>query len=303
MTFYQLLKSGDYKSLQNQYSLAMRLKAAVRILARIRRFNNNYPPIIIYQMGKVGSSSIYHALKSIDIKNPLFHSHSLSDKGIKNALGYFEKAEGENSDVISTLEFNWALKEKIKCNPDVQVKIITLVREPIARNISDLFQNTTVIGDSVLNVKGALDVDAAIKWLNKYFQEYDHETAWDSAWYDMEIKELFGVDIYNEGFDKVNGMGRICRDNVDILLLRLEDLKNNYEYIFSEFLGIKEKVTMHYRNISANKPNSSKYKEVLNRFRLPRSVCDYMYEDRHIKHFYTESMIQDFKDKWSIGEP
>jgi len=301
MTFYQLLKSGDYKSLQNQYSWGMRLKTAVRIWARIRKFNDNYPPIIIYQMGKVGSSSIHHALKSIGIKNPLFHSHSLSDKGIKNSLEYFEKAEGENSGVLSTLDFNWALKEKIKCNSDVQVKIITLVREPIARNISDFFQNITVIGDSVLNVKGELDINAAIKWLNEYFQKYDHETAWDSTWYDMEIKELFGVDIYNESFDKVSGVGRICRGNVDILLLRLEDLKNNYEYIFSEFLGIKEKVTMHYRNIAANKPTSSKYNEVLDRFRLPRSVCEYMYEDRHIKHFYTESMMQDFIDKWSIG--
>ena len=40
------------------------------------------PPILVYQMGKVGSASVKHTLIQSKLKNPIFHIHQLTYEGI-----------------------------------------------------------------------------------------------------------------------------------------------------------------------------------------------------------------------------
>ena len=54
----------------------------------LRDFDAN-PPIIVYQMGKVGSSTVYRSLVNSYLKNPVYQVHFLSDEGIRNAEEYF----------------------------------------------------------------------------------------------------------------------------------------------------------------------------------------------------------------------
>jgi len=48
-----------------------------RVKLALQNFNK-LPPILIYQMGKVGSSAVYESLKKYGIQNPLHHVHFLS---------------------------------------------------------------------------------------------------------------------------------------------------------------------------------------------------------------------------------
>lgn len=52
----------------------------------IRSLNfRKQPPVLIYQMGKVGSTSIYKTLKRARIRYPIFHIHWFSKKGLYRA--------------------------------------------------------------------------------------------------------------------------------------------------------------------------------------------------------------------------
>jgi len=62
---------------------------------RFRNFNTN-PPILIYQMGKVGSTTILKSLKNAQIQNPVYHIHFLSSDGIRNAERYFKTLKGKH---------------------------------------------------------------------------------------------------------------------------------------------------------------------------------------------------------------
>jgi len=99
--------------------------------------------VLIYTMGKVGSSSIYQSLNSSDKFKP-YHIHSLNKKVllnlkqslIKNQLK-IEKHITESELILNSLS-----------DSDKEVKIITLVRDPISRNIAAYFQNLDYFNSS-----------------------------------------------------------------------------------------------------------------------------------------------------------
>lgn len=93
-------------------------------------------PILVFQMGKVGSSSVFESLKYLGLKNPIFHIHYLSPSGI-------EHVERSNSGQTPRhiLESRYLRNVLEKGHPGQKWKIVSLVREPITRNISAFFQN------------------------------------------------------------------------------------------------------------------------------------------------------------------
>ena len=110
------------------YNLAFRTK-------RHRgQFSN---PVLIYQMGKVASSSIFHSLKTTTDFNA-FHVHRLNPKHITRVReGHLQRGD---SPPIEDEEGLYLYENLIKpCR--TPIKIISLVREPISRNISAFFQN------------------------------------------------------------------------------------------------------------------------------------------------------------------
>jgi len=92
-------------------------------------------PIIVYQMGKVGSNSIKNSLISCDVK-PVFHVHAVNPSHIK-MITEEELANGRTPPDFwlgERLYVDVIRKGKI-------AKFITLVREPVSRNISAFFQS------------------------------------------------------------------------------------------------------------------------------------------------------------------
>lgn len=77
--------------------------------------------ILVYQPGKVASSSIKKALDKV-YKGPVVHLHS------------FERDHGEHS-------LNRERKNLRQKGDLPKVKIISLVRDPLSRNLSAFFQN------------------------------------------------------------------------------------------------------------------------------------------------------------------
>jgi len=84
----------------NVVDKARRMKGFYPIFEIVERFkikflhNKNEDPIIIYQMGKVGSSTIYQTLKKLKLKNSMYHVHILSDQNLDEAI---DRYRGYNS--------------------------------------------------------------------------------------------------------------------------------------------------------------------------------------------------------------
>ena len=105
-------------------------------------------PIIIYQMGKVGSSTILRSLRALDIDTPIFHTHTLTVEGRAHGeaifghkpQSYFPRSKHLLESEYLCKEIERSLKRKIG-----KWKVVTLVRDPIARNISSFWRNRSIV--------------------------------------------------------------------------------------------------------------------------------------------------------------
>lgn len=100
-------------------------------------------PVLVYQMGKVGSKTIEKSIKEnyaiAGIEVPVFHVHFLNDFEM-----WRQKALQERVDPTPTLlamEHGEMLRHQIDSRPLQNWNIVTLIRDPVARNVATLFQN------------------------------------------------------------------------------------------------------------------------------------------------------------------
>ena len=207
--------------------------------------------LLIYQMGKVGSTTLRASMDNIGIKSYHVHSFRYLSSYIPNAN---------------------------------QIKIITLVREPVSRTLSAIFQNPAdfpnydMSFDSIISrhlMEGRLLFD----------------------WFDHELKEYFGIDIYAHPFDKEKGYSIIKQGNVEVLAMKLEKL-NSLEQVISEFIGAPQFKLIN-ANIGNDKHYKYLYKNVKDAIIIPREIFDMYYKDNpKMDHFYSEDEKTDFLKYW-----
>lgn len=107
-------------------------------------------PIVIYQMGKVGSTTIVESLRRSVPERSIFHVHFLSTEGIKIEEDFYREHLSRIGAIHDHLLESWYLSEQFdKITSDEKYKIITLVREPIARNISAFSRRLNINLDTI----------------------------------------------------------------------------------------------------------------------------------------------------------
>jgi hypothetical protein len=254
--------------------------------------------ILVHQMGKVGSSAIVRSLEDLNLETPVFHTHSLNLQELNNRISrHLEALPNNFGDIFikghlrtSKLLVS-ALKKKSKRR---KWKIITLVREPISRNISAFFQNTTGYDNFIESIRnGLLDNELV---LDKFLNDYAHNSPLE--WLDLEIKDVFGLDLYQDDFPKSEGYKIYSAGSeFDIMVIRIEDLNHCHKKAFKEFLGI-ENFSLSKENISLNKEYSDIYHSFLKQVSIPSWYVDKMYSSKYFKHFYSDSEIENYRKKW-----
>ncbi len=110
-------------------------------------------PLLVYQMGKVGSATIVSSLKAatgVESRYSIYHIHWLSPERLIYEEELYKNARARyNGSALSAHRFYpgyvWSgqfLKRRIQNQPrKSKWTVITLVREPISRNVSSFFQN------------------------------------------------------------------------------------------------------------------------------------------------------------------
>ena len=278
---------------------------------QLQRSQRKHPgsPILIYQMGKVGSKSVERSLRALELDMPIYHPHFLTKDRIVEAE--IKRKKYFRTEKYSSLKRPWLyqfLRKKIKGGLDGKKwKIITLTREPIARNLSTFFENLD-IWVLTANKKWAiksdyyeicptiLDLDNIKKLENLFFKHINHNSPLE--FFDRELKSILGIDVYASKFPKSKGYKIYKNEKFDVLLIKLENLNECAEQAFKEFLNI-EKISLLNSNISSEKVYSLLYQKLKDNIKLPESYLAKMYCSKYMRHFYSEKEIKKFNLKWS----
>jgi len=204
---------------------------------------NDRPLALVFTMGKVGSSTVMNALNSIG-RNP--------DRGYAgniHQLAPFDRYE----------------------------KVITVVRDPAARNASLYFERG---GRGMTEFVKLFDHLEPLNWL----------TAWGI--------ELFGIDIMSKPFPRRKGW-QIYEDW--LLLIRTEDLSEKLPEAFAELFGVDplEVDSEHRAETVMTRKYGDEYQEFINNLKLPADILDEIYNSDFMNHFYYKKEIAEFRKRWS----
>lgn len=252
-----------------------------------------YSPIWVYQPGKVGSSTIFKSIR--DIGKKCIHTHDIP---YQMRLKYGEEGYSK-------------FKESIK---KINKKVIVTVRDPIGRDLSMFAYLTEFIYMGLIQEELSGDfVQSFYEYLGKYTGKYSDKTkagyTWkeyiaenfrygaEIDWFDLEIKELFGIDVFEEGFDKEQGYSIISGDNIEILVMQMEKV-NKLEGVIAEFIGDDFKIG------TLNEAKDFSYHYAYNQLKeqviIPQEYLDLYYgPESKLHHFYSDSDIEKFRKKWS----
>jgi hypothetical protein len=267
-----------------------RLECRYRMLVRSAVVRPR-PVVLVYQMGKVASSSVTQALRRVDGLR-VFQLHEMSPDGLRHLRAALRQG-GVPADWLETYVLCRALYRDI-VEAGRRAKVITLVREPVGRNISFYFQNL----DLLWQTADAHEKVGLIRLLEEYLDRFDHDDT--LVWFDLEFKAALGVDLYAHEFPHALGHLRLDAGPHEILVLR-SDLNDSVKAkCLAEFLEV-EGVTLVPENVSAQKPYADTHREFMRRVRLPEGYVDRMLDSKYARHFFSPEERDALRSKW-LGE-
>lgn len=220
--------------------------------------------ILIYQPGKVGSSSLYKSICERGI-NVLHCHHLLVDGKI--------------------------FKEDIKLwTKNKKIKIISMVRDPIARQISAMWQNIP----SIDRYSDEVDFNEIE---NYYFgRDFTND---EFEWFDRRINYLFNINVFDYAFSQENGYSIIEKDNIELLLIKVEKL-SNLEKVVGKFLELED-----FNIVNDNVANMKEYRFAYQQYKDGFCIPDYMLhkiymQNENVKFFYSYEERINMLKKWMI---
>jgi hypothetical protein len=270
--------------------------------ARLRRTRTSGArPILIYQMGKVGSRSVVDALRAMKLGRPVYHVHFLNRANLDRAERRLREAYGRRYNVNRwcLYESRFVLRHFID-RPAPGLTIISLVRDPVARNLSSFFQNVDRFIPNCAALYEAGRIGAAE--ITRAYLHGFHEHALPLTWFDEEMKAVFGIDVF--AGDAVRSHNdRVFayrRGGLDLLVLRTEDLDDVAPAALPEFLRI-DTFTPRRANAASEKRYHRVYADVAEGLRLPETYLDAMYGSQYARFFYTAAEVERFRARWARG--
>jgi hypothetical protein len=268
--------------------LLMRRRLRREVSAEIRRIvEGDAPTVLVYQMMKVGSSTITAALRAFGGLS-VFQVHLMNADNINRwrvALRKFPLARFQTGIDIGTLLYKGLIESGLK------LKIITLVRDPIARNCSFYFHNL----DILLQTEDAHERVEMSRLVGEFQDRFDHHGG--TRWFDSEFKPVLGVDVYEHPFPHDAGHTRISTDRYDILVMRSDMEDASKKRCVEEFLCI-DGLTLAPKNIGSEKPYAAAYRKFLDALELPEAYVNEMLDSEYTRHFFSPDEIATLRARW-----
>ncbi len=274
---------------------------AVDGLVRRWRYRHLTGPILVFQMGKVGSWSVYRPLRDLRLPQPVYHAHHLV--GLDAREAELRSTVGSQAPSVRKIARDREVARLVRSDPATRWNVVTLVREPVARNVSTFFQ---VLDELHPGIRAAYadglrpedrDVRRHVELLRADFWDRfgDH---FPDSWFDEQLKPTFGIDVFEVPFPAERGYLTIRRGRITLLVIRLESLEQCAEPAFRDAFRIP-KVRPGRHNTADEKWYRDLYRRFLDGFVVPDEYLTRMYASRFARHFYTATELARFRARWS----
>ncbi len=244
-------------------------------------------PVLIYQMGKVGSSSIASALRA-NTDFSVFSLHYMFPQTVDRML---ENIQNKQVDLRRhpSLLLGRAIFDGLIC-AGIPLRIITLVREPIARNMSAYFQNLYMSWD----VDDAHCKFSTEELVGRFLKKSGNVPL---TWFDEEFNKTLQIDVYRHAFSTEKKWGRIGSDLYDVLILRTDLPDEDKQRCIEEFLA-RSPIHLARRNVGTSKDYADAYERFVKQIRLPEAYVTKMLDSRYTRHFFSAREVAVLRSKW-----
>lgn len=246
--------------------------------------------VLVYSIGKVGSASVYKSIKHQEefVDYPVFHLHSLSPAQILEQKKYYKSSKRKSVPfhLIQASILSGLLPEY-----QGEIYIITLIREPIQREVSSIFQdsfnftNSQQVGKSGILKVVQEKLDALVQNLP------------ENSWFERELKTVFGFDVFTADFDPKIGFTIIQNEKTKLAFIRLENLDDHYPQICQELFEMSIDFELLKTNVSDNKFYKKDYEEIKCQIALPEEELEKIIRTKFIQKFYPD-FIPTIKERW-----
>ena len=263
-----------------------------RIQRRLR--GEQGKPVVVYTIGKTGSSTVLATVGRALPERPARQIHHLQPHRIARSDDSYRRQDRPRASVH--VEVAKHMLRHQPPTPDEPWDVITLVREPVAQDVSVFFQVGERRGFMRIDDDGALIEPGSIDELHERFATWrDHED--DARWFDEDLLPSLGIDVYATPFDHAAGFARIDGERARLLLLRNEDLHRVGSRAIGDFLGIEPPEL-----VAANVGAEKRYADVYAAFRsrgVPASLVNTLHATKLARHFYTPDELATARATWA----
>lgn len=240
------------------------LQAEFKLMKEIFMAEMSEKSVYVYQPKKVGSVSLVNSAKAAGVYG--VHVHNFLSLGKEKGF----------------------LRNIIKRSSG---KVITVVREPVARQISLMWHYWGKGSSAFLQQKKV----CSLAGLEQLFFSPNNENEFE--WFNKEFKKILGIDIYDRPFDRELGYSIIEADGIQILLLKLEKMQS-LENVIGRFLEA-ENFALSKLNIATRKNYRYAYQDYLENVEIPSGFWDHFYiGNKYMDHFYSEDEKKKFYEHW-----
>ncbi len=256
------------------------------------KYNLSKEILLLHTPGHVGSVSVAKTLKPISQHYFFCNVHSLVGKyKITSARHMLQKV----------------LAEKIKYRESSKkIKIITLVRDPVSRAVGGFFHN---IDQWIFPEKKQLLLGRP-NWFEVLYHHFNvaekynnltylHSTSeYQLNWFDEQVKFLFGIDVFKKEFDTEKGYKIYKKDNIELLVLKLELIEKCWNEAIGLFLSLSVP-ELGANNSAKNRNDYTFYREFKNKLKLGQKDFDLLYDNKYMEYFYSDSEIKQLMANWA----
>lgn len=251
----------------------------LRVSRVLRRLPETPPVPVVYTMGKVGSTAVSAAIRAAGLG--CHDIHTLEREGLKKvAREWLARDRLPPRHICEAM----ALRDTLMRDPG-RCLFITLVREPVARNLSAFFENLHLAPEGI---RDSSDPDLlARRFLGRYPQDLP------LTWLDRELRGEAGIDAYDVPFDPARGWVR----QGNLILMRSDCPDAVKSRVLSEALG--RRIGVGRANDSAAKPYRRLYCEVERRVAFPAETTRRLYGSRYARQFWSAEELAGFARRWT----
>jgi hypothetical protein len=258
--------------------------------------------LLILQMPKTGSQTVEASLQSCGLPHRIIRCHYVSvvrqaefRRSIRAHQGLVEWAQlaRDQMEQMFTLRAatRWRRLLRGVGFKLPKLELSTGVRDAIGVALSSLFENHSYFVPTPRLLTPARCRDLLL---------YPGMLSSIEDWFDVELKPLTGINIYDQPFPRRKGYAVYETRTVRLLLYRIEAL-GQLPAMIREFLGC-DIPQIFKRNLGESKSYAETYFHAKNNLSLPVDFVHARCTHKFAQHFYTPREISRLFQQWTRGE-